>query len=244
MHTLSYRGAKGTGATPNKEPIVIEEFPDELISLEPTEVPEVPPTGEGGWGGHDGGDGGRPGLGDARPGLGEGSLPQSGTSGASGQASAPTAGGSGGSPFVPQVPPSGSSRGLPLAPQHASRFVGPPQRAFDYFSARDKYRNGGGGDVLIDIHTLDFSGLENSGWSQEGTKTFTFKSIDFLVHGTVTVRKTGPNHFSVDPETYNNDLKPGLSIRNVLTFGNRLAHGRGSPFRFVFVGERRFDDLD
>lgn len=150
---------------------------------------------------------------------------------------------SGGNPTVPQVPSSGSNRARSNPASRAPVLVGPPQHALGYSSARARYRQGTGGDVFVDVHALDFSGLGNSGWDREGKKAFTFKSRDFLVHGTVTIKRVDDRHFSVEPDTYNNDPKPGFSIRNILTFGNRMYHGDGAPFRFVFVGEREFDDL-
>lgn len=111
----------------------------------------------------------------------------------------------------------------------------------------ERYRSGSGGVVRIDIDTLDFGRLADSGWDSNNRKTFTFRDRqDYGVHGTVTIQKIDADTFTVLPETYNNDHKKSLSVvhpRNVATAINRSLHGLGQPFGFEFDGARRFDNL-
>lgn len=121
------------------------------------------------------------------------------------------------------------------------------ESAWDRDQAMERYRSGVGGTVRIDVDTLDFGGLTDSGWDAENRKTFTFRNTqDYGVHGTVTIQKMDADTFSVLPETYNNDHKQSLSVvhpRNVATAINRWLHGSGDPFRFEFDGARSFDKL-
>lgn len=114
--------------------------------------------------------------------------------------------------------------------------------------AKARYQSGAGITTRIDIDSLDFSGLNNHGWSDNGTKLFTFRNaLDYGVHGTVTIQRIDNATFSVLPETYNNDYKEGpgvvLAARNFATWINRLGHGDGKPFKIEFDGVRRFDSL-
>jgi hypothetical protein len=111
----------------------------------------------------------------------------------------------------------------------------------------ERYRAGAGGTIRIDIDTLDFGGLTDSGWDSNNRKTFTFRNKqDYGVHGTVTIQRIDSDTFTVLPETYNNDHKRSLSVvhpRNVATAYNRWQHGPGQPFTFEFDGAPRCDRL-
>lgn len=134
-----------------------------------------------------------------------------------------------------------------LAHQTTKAQRGYGESAWDRDQAMERYRSGAGGVIRIDIDTLDFRGLTDSGWDSNNRKTFTFRNEqDYSVHGTVTIQKIDADTFTVLPETYNNDHKQSLSVvhpRNVATAINRWLHGTGQPFRFEFDGARRFDKL-
>jgi RHS repeat-associated protein len=134
-----------------------------------------------------------------------------------------------------------------LAHQTTKAQRGYGESAWDRDQAMEQYRSGAGGVIRIDIDTLDFGGLTDSGWDSNNRKTFTFRDKqDYGVHGTVTIQKMDTDTFTVLPETYNNDHKQSLSVvhpRNVATAINRWLHGPGQPFSFEFDGARRLEKL-
>jgi hypothetical protein len=135
-----------------------------------------------------------------------------------------------------------------LAQQTTKAQRGYAESAWNRDQAMERYRSGAGGVIRIDINSLNFGGLTDSGWDSNNRKTFTFRDKhDYGVHGTVTIQKIDADTFTVLPETYNNDHKPSLSVfhpRNIATAINRWLHGPGQPFRFEFDGARRFDKLE
>lgn len=134
-----------------------------------------------------------------------------------------------------------------LAHQTTKAQRGYGESAWNRDLAMERYRSGEGGVIRIDIDTLDFGGLTDSGWDSNNRKTFTFRNQqDYGVHGTVTIQRIDADIFTVLPERYNNDHKASLSVvhpRNVATAINRGLHGPGQPFGFEFDGARRFKKL-
>ncbi len=110
---------------------------------------------------------------------------------------------------------------------------------------RNQYRNGNGEPLYVNVRTIDFSGVTNTGWDQYGNKSYTFSGEDYTVYGTVTLHQINDQEFQVLPDPHNNNIRwnEGLTFRNLATAANRVVYGSGKPYGINFVGIRQFDKL-
>ena len=122
----------------------------------------------------------------------------------------------------------------------------------NWADAREHYRYGSGEPVYVNVRTIDFSGVTDTGWDQYGNKTFTFSGSDYTVYGTVTLHRINEREFQVLPDPQNNNVRwsEGPTFRNLATAANAVAFFLPLPnqysgsYEFHFVGIRRFDQLN
>ncbi len=114
-----------------------------------------------------------------------------------------------------------------------------------FFEAYDWWKNGNKEPLTVDVNKLNLSKVTHADFNSDGVAGINLASNHYagldqgLVYGGITLEKTGVNTFRVKPDTYNFEMHSWSSktaLRNVQTFGARILHGSGQPFKINFDG--------
>lgn len=109
------------------------------------------------------------------------------------------------------------------------------------------WRHGNGAALSADLSKIDLSGINVSDFPGGigSSKAFNLLDPNFtgslgdaLVYGniTLTLRRNAEVVATYAFDTYDFDMKPGISFRNVMTLGGSVAAGSGTPFTIMLYG--------